>query len=74
MLSKLKEKEELNRKRNNEVHQMRVRLTEDIKKVDQIWTDAKKQIERNKSEATNKFAKGLFQLGDQLNKTTKLQT
>jgi hypothetical protein len=52
---------------------MRVRLTEDIKKADQIWTDAKKQIERNKSEATHTFAKSLFQLGDQLNKTAKLQ-
>lgn len=53
---------------------MRVRLTEDIKKAEQIWVDAKKQIERNKSDAINSFAKGLFQLGDQLNKTTKLQT
>jgi hypothetical protein len=49
---------------------MRVRLTEDIKKAEQIWTDAKKHIERNKSDATNSFAKGLIQLGDQLNKTS----
>lgn len=52
---------------------MRVRLTEDIKKGEQIWSDAKKQIERNKSDAINTFAKSLFQLGDQLNKTAKLK-
>ena len=53
---------------------MRVRLTEDIKKAEQIWTDAKKQIERNKSDAIQSFAKGIIKLGDQLNKTSKLQT
>lgn len=53
---------------------MRVRLTEDIKKAEKIWADAKKQIEKNKSEATNSFAKGLIKLGDQLNNTTSLQT
>lgn len=53
---------------------MRVRLTEDIKKGEQIWTDAKKKIQKNKSEAIHSFAKGLFLLGDQLNKTGSLQT
>jgi hypothetical protein len=52
---------------------MRVRLTNDIKKAEQIWTDAKKKIETNKSSAVFNFAKGLTQLGDQLKKTSSLQ-
>jgi hypothetical protein len=48
---------------------MRVRLTADIKKAEQIWIDARKKIETNKSNAIQSFAKGLTQLGDQLKVT-----
>ena len=69
----MKEKEELNKKRNNEVHDMRVRLSNDIKKAEQIWTDARKKIDENKSAAVVSFAKGLTQLGDQINITSSYQ-
>jgi hypothetical protein len=52
---------------------MRVRLSNDIRKAEQIWTDARKKIEENKSAAVTSFAKGLTQLGDQLNKTSSHQ-
>ena len=51
---------------------MRDRLTDDIKKAEDIWVEATVNINKNKSDALNNFANDIFNLGDQLDKTTKL--
>jgi len=39
----IKEKEILTEKKNKTIHEKRVRLTDDVRKSEQIWADAKKK-------------------------------
>ena len=50
----------------------RIKLTEDFKKTEQIWADAKKKSEANKVASIKDFAGGLVGLGKLFVETKKL--
>jgi len=55
------------------LHEKRVRLTEDVKKSEKVWENAKKQSEVHKSAAIQSFASSLVTLGDHFNQIKKHQ-
>ena len=50
-----------------------MRLTEDFRKTEQIWIDAKKESNNNKSTAIKSFATSLIDLGKHFKETKKLE-
>jgi molecular chaperone GrpE (heat shock protein) len=67
----MREKE--TQQKNKIIHDKRVRLTEDFKKAEQIWVDAKKESNNNKSTAIQSFATSLIELGKHFKETKKLE-
>lgn len=51
-----------------------MRLTEDVKKSEKVWENAKKQSEAHKSAAIQSFASSLVTLGDHFNEVHRHQT
>lgn len=60
----MKEHEQRTELQNKKVYESRLKLSEDVRKGEQIWTEAKKKSEANKSAAINSFAQGLIELSD----------
>ena len=59
--------------RNKVIQDKRRRLTEDVKKGEQVWADAKKKSQQHKSEAIQNFAGNLIELGAYLRTTEQEQ-
>lgn len=53
--------------KNNAIHDKRKKLTEDVRKSEAVWDNAKKQSEAHKSTAIEGFAINLVNLGDYFN-------
>lgn len=60
----VKHKEAATAQKNKILHEKRVRLTEDVKKSEKVWENAKKQSEAHKSAAIHSFSSNLVSLGD----------
>ena len=69
MQIKLKETETA--EKNKVIHEKRVRLTEDVRKSEKIWQDAKKQSEAIKAAAVQNFASSMIKLADRFNEIKK---
>ena len=69
----MKKKEAETAEKNRILHEKRVRLTEDVKKSEKVWENAKKQSEVHKSAAIQSFASSLVCLGDHFNEIKRHQ-
>lgn len=65
----IKEKEAETAAKNKNIQEKRIKLMEDIKKSEQVWADAKRKSEANKSAAIHNFADSLIGLGVHFNST-----
>jgi molecular chaperone GrpE (heat shock protein) len=69
----VKEREAETTHRNKIIHEKRVRLTEDFKRNEQVWVEAKKKSEANRQAIIHSFAASLVAVGKHFNKTKALE-
>lgn len=74
MSIQVKAKEKETEEKNKIIQQSRVRLTEDFKKAEQMWVDAKKKSEANKHEVIKGFAAEILTLNTHFLHTKQLET
>ncbi len=67
----IKRKETETAEKNKVIHEKRARLTEDVRKSEKVWQDAKKQSESIKAAAVHNFASSMIKLADRFNEIKK---